>query len=84
MAKKQKQRVFTEKEQRVAVEILEELIFSDFNVSSDFYEKIMRDYNLCVDPFTSLPCTSNFYSRLFKEYCQQLMFERYGHCDGLD
>ena len=82
MAKKQ--RTLTDREQQVAVDILEELIGENVAVKSDFYDKIMNRYHLMRDPFTGFPCTSKEYAKSSLEYSKQCMFERYGHCDGLE
>lgn len=74
----------TEKEQRVAIDFLEELIFSNTVVPEGFYDKMMKKYALMNDPFTHLPCTPEEYSKNSLEYDRQIMIEKYGHCDGLD
>ena len=41
-------------------------------------------YELLEDPFTGLPCTIKEYCKSRVEYDRQCMFEKYGHCDGID
>ncbi len=77
-------RQVTEKEQKVAIDFLEELIFSDTKVPDGFYDKMMKKYALMSDPFTCLPCTSKEYAKNSLEYSRQCMIEKYGHCDGLE
>ena len=74
----------TEKEQRVAIDFLEELIFSNTVVPEGFYDKKIKKYALMNDPFTHLPCTPEEYSKNSLEYDRQTMIEKYGHCDGLE
>lgn len=75
----------TNAQQEVAVDILTKLIFCEnmeevYKLYRDIYEK----YELNDDPFTNLPCTSKDYLKNSKEYDKQIMYERYGHCDGLE
>lgn len=83
---KRKERKMTEKESQVAVDILIEYIFSHNGegYNSEFVNRIMEWYGLFKDPFTCLPCTSKEYADSSLEYRRQIMFEKYGHCDGLD
>lgn len=74
----------TEKEQRVAIDFLENLIFSGINIPEDFFDEIMKKYELLEYPFTGLPCTLKEYCKNSVEYDRQCMFEKYGHCDGID
>lgn len=78
-----KRNVLTEKEQKVAVDILEELILLNCPCG-DLIDRLMEKYELMRDPFTCLPCTPKEYSKNSLEYDKQTMIERYGHCDGLD
>ena len=74
----------TNKMQEVAVDILNELIVAKYSgkpIDSDFYQWIIERYNLQEDPFTHFPCTSKEYSRLNKEYNNQLMMEKYGYVE---
>ena len=82
---KQKQRKITNTMQEVAADILVRFAFVESE--EEFwkeYHKIYEDYGLCDDPFTHLPCTSKEYAKNNLEHQRQIMFERYGHCDGLD
>lgn len=74
----------TEKEQRVAIDFLEELIFSNTKVPKGFFDKMMQKYELMNDPFTGLPCTPREYADNRLEYDKQTMMQKYGHCDGLE
>lgn len=80
------QHKLTEKVQQAAADILCAYIFAhskaDFN--SEFFQKIMKQYNLYEDPFTCLPCTPKEYVDSSLEYDRQTMIEKYGYCDGLE
>lgn len=75
----------TEKEQRVAAEILCDYIVSHNGngYQDEFAERVMKQYGLYNDPFTKLPCTPKEYCKNSLEYDRQTMIERFGHCDGL-
>ena len=80
-----KRKNITNTQQEVAVDILTELGFCEnmeevYKLYRDIYEK----YELNDDPFTNLPCTNKDYSKNSTEYDKQIMYERYGHCDGLE
>ena len=47
-------------------------------------QKHVDGYGLCEDPFTRMICTSDEYAKNSLEYDRQTMYEKYGHCDGLD
>ena len=82
---KTKQRKITNTMQEVAADIL--LRFAFVESKEEFwevYKEVYKVYELCDDPFTHLPCTSKEYADNNLEYQRQVMFERYGHCDGLD
>lgn len=83
---KNKNRVLTDKEQRVAADILCEYIFTHNNngYNSEFVKTVMQDYQLLDDPFTHLPCSPKEYAKNSVEFAKQKMVERYGHCDGLE
>lgn len=93
---KKKEIKITEKEQRVAVDILQELEMwmmsrpgnSDLSESEqqiyDIFNKMCKKYELCEDPFTGMICTTKEWAKNCLEYDRQTMMERYGHCDGLD
>lgn len=74
----------TEKEQRIAVDILEYLIFNNTRLPKEFFDEMMKRYELGKDPFTGLLCTTEEYVKSRIECDRQRMFEKYGHCDGMD
>lgn len=70
---------------KVAADIL--IAFTFVRNMEDFlkvYNEVYKQYGLCDDPFTHLPCSPSEYAENSVEYERQLMIERYGHCDGLD
>ena len=82
---KTKQRKITDTMQEVAADILTRFTFVESK--EEFwkeYEEIENKYALCQDPFTLLPCSQKQFSKAMLKHNQQVMFERYGHCDGLD
>ena len=48
--KQQTKRILTEKEQKVAIDFLEELIFANTAVPEGFFDKMMKKYELIVWP----------------------------------
>lgn len=71
--------------QRVAADILMEFIFTqNMDEVIQTYDRVFKRYELCNDPFTHTPCTTEEYCKNKLEYERQIMMERYGHCDGLD
>lgn len=71
--------------QRVAVNILMEFMYTrDMNEVVEAYHRVLEQYGLCEDPFTSCPCTPEEWSKSKLEYEKQTMIEMYGHCDGLE
>lgn len=83
--RKPKEFKVTETMQKVAVDILEQLIFCKTIEEVDkVIKSVFEKYKLNSDPFTGLPCTNNEYADNLLEYSRQAMIERYGHCDGLD
>ena len=50
----------------------------------DIVKKHEEGYGLCQDPFTRMICTSDEYYKSSVEYDRQTMYEKYGHCDGLE
>ena len=82
--KQQTKRILTEKEQKVAIDFLEELIFANTAVPEGFFDKMMKKYELMTDPFTGLPWTPKEYAKNSIEYDRQCMIQKYGHCDGLE
>lgn len=75
----------TERDQRIAAEILTSFMFTkDLDEVIEVWNKIYEKYGLCNDPFTHTPCTPKEYCENQLEYERQTMIERYGHCDGLE
>lgn len=75
----------TERDQRVASEILMQFMFTnDMDDVIRVWEEVFKQYGLCEDPFTRTPCTPAEYEKSSLEYEKQTMIERYGHCDGLE
>ena len=71
--------------QKVAADILMEFMFtSNMDEVIAAYDRVFKKYELCNDPFTNTPCTTEEYCKNVLEYERQTMIERYGHCDGLD
>lgn len=72
-------------EQLVAAEILTQFMFArDMKEVLQIWDNVYKQYDLCNDPFTHTPCSSEDYCKSKLEYEKQTMIERYGHCDGLD
>lgn len=75
----------TERDQRVASEILMQFMFTkDMDDVIRVWEEVFKQYGLCEDPFTRTPCAPAEYEKSSLEYEKQTMIERYGHCDGLE
>lgn len=75
----------TKTAQKVAADILTQFMFTrNMDEVNEAYGKVVEKYDLCADPFTGVPCTSEEYAESKLEYERQTMIERYGHCDGLD
>lgn len=75
----------TNKEQRVAAEILTQFMFTrTMKEVLDTWYNIYKEYGLYDDPFTHCPCSSEDYYKSKLEYDRQAMIDRYGHCDGLE
>ena len=71
--------------QRVAAEILTQFMFAkDMDEVWQAWDNIYKQYELCNDPFTYCPCSPEDYYKSKLEYDKQVMFEMYGHCDGLE
>ena len=80
-----KRKNITNTQQEVAVDILTELGFCENMEGVDEWQRdIDKEYELKDDPLTHLPCTNKDYSKNSTEYDKQIMYERYGHCDGLE
>ena len=87
-----KKKKITSTMQKVAVDIL-----SDFEILTmthndpytfeeiwDIVQKHVDSYGLFEDPFTRMICTSEEYAKNSLEYDRQIMYEKYGHWDGLE
>ena len=71
--------------QKVAADILTEFMCThDMDEVMDAYKRVFERYELCDDPFTGMPCTTKEYVENRAEYERQAMYEKYGHCDGLE
>lgn len=87
-----KRRKITPTMQKVAVDILQdfEFLLMSYNGPYTFEEiwDIMKQheekYGLCKDPFTSMICTSEEYEKNSLKYDRAVMYEKYGHWDGLE
>jgi hypothetical protein len=87
-----KQKKITHTMQKVACDILQdfEILLMTHNGPYTFEEiiAIMKKhedgYGLCQDPFTMMICTSDEYAKNSLEYNRQIMYEKYGHWDGLE
>ena len=79
-----KKKKITDKEQKVAAEILTQFLFcGNMEEVQNTWDYIYEQYELCDDPFTYTPCSTKDYYENRQEYARQTMMERYGHCDGL-
>ena len=71
--------------QKVAADILTGIrLCHDMNEVVEAYNRMFKRYDLCDDPFTGLPCTTEEYCKNVLQYERQVMIERYGHCDWLE
>ena len=78
--------------QKVAVNILGdfEILTMTHNGPYTFEEiwaivqKHVDGYGLFEDPFTRMICTSDEWAKNSLKYDRQTMYEKYGHCDGLE
>lgn len=83
--KKLKEKRISDTMQKVAVDILEKLIFcKSMEDVFEVYKEMFERYKLMDDPFTRLPCTSKEWYENQLEYNRQSAIEKYGHCDWLD
>ncbi len=80
-----KNKVPTDKEQKIAAEILTAFMFCNtMEEIHKTWDNIYNQYALCDDPFTHTPCSSKEAIENRHEYEKQFMLEKYGHCDGID
>ena len=76
--------------QKVALDILQEfeiymLTHKEYpDEIMQIFKKMQEKYGLCDDPFTRMICTPEEFYKNSLEYERQIMFEKYGHCDGLE
>lgn len=74
-----------ERDRHIVAEILTQFMFTNnMDDVMNVWRKVYEQYGLCDDPFTHTPCTQEEYCKSILEYEKQAMFERYGHCDGLE
>lgn len=70
--------------QEVAAEILTGFMFSNnMDEVCRTWDNFYKFYDLNNDPYTGCPCSDEEYADNTVSYQKELMFERYGHCDGL-
>lgn len=70
------------KVQKAVSEILCQFQFTrNMDEVFETWERIFRDYSLCLDPFTNTPCTPDEYEKATLEYHRQIMMEKYGYID---
>lgn len=82
---KSRKNKITERDSKVAAEILTQFLFTkDMNDVINVYDRMYAAYNLCIDPFTHTPCSPGDYAKYKLEYDRQCMDELYGHHDGLE
>ena len=75
----------SERDQCIAAEILTVFMFTQtMDDVIKAWKRIYKQYELCDDPFTGIPCTFSEFCKSQAEYDKQTMIERYGHCDGLE
>ena len=71
--------------QKVAADILMQLLFTrNMDEVIEVYNNVKKQYDLYDDPFTGVPCTPEEWAESKLEYERQVMYEKYGHCDGLE
>lgn len=69
----------SERDRHIAAEILTVFMFTrTMDDVMKVWEEIYKKYDLCDDPFAGNHCTL---SEFFKN---QMEYEKYGHCDGLE
>ena len=81
----QRNRKITDRDQRVAAEILTAFMFcNNMDDVNRAWKATYEAFALCDDPFTGCPCSSKEAEENSLKYRKQVMMERYGHCDGLE
>lgn len=80
--KPKKEPYISDKMQKVAVDILERLMFvKSLDELGEVFKYTYKKYKLCDDPFTHMPCTTKEYVKLSYSYDKQKAEEMYGHSD---
>lgn len=80
-----KQPKITDNIQRVVADVLTKFMFTkNMDEVMKVWDDVYEQYDLCSDPFTDTPCSPKEYCKNKLEYEQQIMIDRYGHCDGLE
>jgi hypothetical protein len=75
----------TKKEQRVAIDILGELLMcKDMDDVVKVYHAMLDKYELCEDKFTTYPCTLEEYLESAEEYQRQHSYEYSDRYDIID
>lgn len=84
----------TDKMQRVAVDILQEIELWWMSLKEEpskseqkvinIYNRMCERYELRDDPFTHMCCTTKDWIKNNLEYDKQSTTEKYDHCDELD
>ena len=80
-----KKHKITDKDQEIVAEILNTFSFCN-NIDEMFkeIEKFAKLYWLGKDPCSKCYCTSKEEQKYTLQYNQELMIDKYGHCDGLE
>lgn len=75
----------TKKEQKVAIDILGELLMCrDMDDVVKVYKSMLDKYNLYEDPFTTWPCVEEDFWESMEEYQKQHSYEYYDKYDIID
>ena len=77
-----KTKTYSEKEQKVAVSILTQFMFTkNMDEVMKEWEWAFKEFQLWHDPFTGCPCTAKEYFKLRAEYEKQLFENKYGYSE---
>ena len=69
-----------DKDQKLVAEILTRFMFcNDYSEVMDEWNRIFKDYDLWIDPFTKCPVSTKDHFKAQKEYNRQKMIERFGY-----
>ena len=75
-----KQKKKSDKAQRIAASILTAFMFCEtMDQFHETWKNIYNEYDLCDDPFTHCPCSSQECEENETEYRRQKMIDRYGY-----